>query len=148
MVTIKKKMIDVADAATSKVKHQLRNLFILLSLVFLSFIIGTRSTRNAARTSTTLEVQTMVKKQNVSSTKNEPVATKSNETVATKSPYFTLWNHTTHSINIPSKPQGMPLTSLEILEQVLIDNDVGNITKTLPRQLFCSKHSEHSSSCC
>ena len=46
--------------------------------------------------------------------------------------YFALWNYTTHSIHIPNKRPGDSLTSLEILETVLIDNDLGNITKTLP----------------
>jgi hypothetical protein len=56
-------------------------------------------------------------------------------------PYFTLWNHTAHSIHIPNKPPGAPLTSLEILERVLVDNDVGNITEALPSCLVPNSQS-------
>jgi hypothetical protein len=55
-----------------------------------------------------------------------------NTTNAATPPYYALWNYTTHSIHVPNKRPGAPLTSLEILEQVLVDNDVGNITQFLP----------------
>jgi hypothetical protein len=54
-------------------------------------------------------------------------------------PYFTLWNYTTHTINIPNKPPGALLTSLEILERVLVDNDVGNIYENMPSCLVPNK---------
>ena len=47
-------------------------------------------------------------------------------------PYYALWNYSTQLIHIPNKRPGDPLTSLEILENVLIDNNVGNITEKIP----------------
>ena len=43
-------------------------------------------------------------------------------------PYFKLWDYKTNTITIPNKDPGAPLTSLELLQGILVDNDVGNIS--------------------
>jgi hypothetical protein len=114
------------DAATLKADRRLKKPFVFLSLAFLSSI-GMIRIMSAI---TTQEVQSTAEKEKISFKKNfkEKATTAGNRTT----PYFTLWDYSTQSIHIPNKPPGAPLTSLEVLERVLMDNDVGNIKKSLP----------------
>lgn len=60
--------------------------------------------------------------QQASSTIVPPVIEKNPTSAGNYTPSFTLWDHETNSITIPNKRPGAPLTSLEILEQVLKNN--------------------------
>ena len=88
----------------------------------------TTSSINVSKTQSVINDNTVLNQatdHNISSSSS--IHTSVNPSGINSTPYFKLWNYETNTISILNKDPQAPLTSLELLQQILEDNDVGNI---------------------
>jgi hypothetical protein len=77
------------------------------------------STSSTGYKYSTKEVATTTISSNTTATRNTDVEANNTLSQKKKVPYYQLWNHSTQSIHVPWRSTDDPLTSLEILQQVL-----------------------------